>query len=348
VTCTTPVGKARGSQALPVSITVGMANGVGTALKAFRYDASLSFPVSSMDEEAIQSLQDYLSLSSSEANSVTVTSQANSVTDQGMETLSRYFNNPSNPGPEIFSMVGGRRRQTTSPFTLPPTTTTYYYQVGDLVNITFSAYAEDSSTNVAIATWAGRTAPSFTGYEYQMVSRPQGRKASGYFTWSPAAASPKDGYALCAQLIDSQTVVQDYMCVRIVVLSCQHVVQPGETLESVANMYKVSSRTIWWLNADLQKRYSQPSNGALTTALQAGKIIYIGRTYTIRAGESLTTIVKDLESSWYWVNKHNPRKIFFPATVSMDSMSYKTRQDFVGQEYCVVADISPVLHRELN
>lgn len=245
------------------------------------------------------------------------------------------MNQPTISGNQVFGSV---RRRAASPFSLPPSTTTYYYQVGDLINITFSAYAEDEATNVAIATWSGRTAASFTGFEYKMESKPSGRRATGYFTWSPASTSPPEGFSLCAQLVDSKQVVQDYLCVRIVVLSCQHIVQPGESLDSIAAAYKVTPRTIWWLNPDMQSRSDTSAN---SMALKAGRIVNIGRTYTVNTGESLTTIVRDLDSSWYWVNKHNPKKIFFPSTVAMDSMSYKTTSDFVGQEYCVVADISP-------
>jgi hypothetical protein len=36
----------------------------------------------------------------------------------------------------------------------------------------------------------------------------------------------------------------------------------------------------------------------------------------------------------------NPKKIFFPTTVSMDSVSYKTTTTaFQGIGYCVVADL---------
>lgn len=243
---------------------------------------------------------------------------------------------------DILSSFRRRRAGTATqgtPLDAIPGITRYYYQVGYLVNITFSGYAEDRGTNVLLATWSGRSATSFTGYEAKMESKPKGRTATGIFTWSPATTSAKEGYPtgydLCAQLVDSKQVVQDYLCVKVVVLSCQHVVQPGETLSSIADMYKVTSRTIWWLNKDLGDRDD----------LVVQSVVNIGRTYTIRSGESLTTLVRDLNSTWYWVNKHNPRMIFFPSTVSMDSMSYKTRLDFSGREYCVVADISPVLHQ---
>jgi len=308
VTCTTPEGKAGGSQRMPVSITVGTLSGVGTALNAFRYDASINSPPQTVptSPETIDAIQ----------------------TENAL-TFSGPFGRRSR----------SRRRALNLPSDVTKYWTKYYYQVGDLVNITFTAFAEDEATNVAIATWDGRTAASFTGYEYRMDSKPNGRRATGYFTWSPASTSPVEGFSLCAQLVDSKQVVQDYLCVKIIVLSCQHVVQPGESLQSIASMYKLTARTIWWLNPDLQTR-SDASAGSL--ALNAGRLVKIGRTYTIHTGESLTTLVRNLDSTWYWVNKHNPKKIFFPSTVSMDSMSYKTREDFVGREYCVVADIAPV------
>jgi len=313
-TCTTPAGKASTSTSgrTTVAITIGTAAGqVGTLMDSFRYNSQMTMA----GEMALpESLKDQIAA-------------------EAAATPVRRRNANGN-------LVVPRRRRA---IVLPDTVTKYYYQVGDMVNVTFSAYAEDEGTNVAIATWSGRTAASFAGYEYRMTSRPRGRRAYGYFTWSPASTGD---FNLCAQLIDSKQIVQDYLCVKIIVLSCQHVVQPGQTLDSIAEMYKVSPRTIWWLNADLRTRGDVKSSGSAATTLKAGRLVNIGRTYTIRSGEALTTIVKDLNSSWYWINKHNPKKIFFPATVSLDSMSYKTRQDFVGREYCVVADISPVLHRE--
>jgi hypothetical protein len=265
-----------------------------------------------------------------------------------VDTFAQYYpnygsdvNDPqSDPSEFAFSARRRRRQGTqTTPLDAIPGITKHYYQVGDLVNITFRATAEDRGTNVLLATWSGRSAPAFTGFEFKMESKPEGRSALGIFTWSPATSSAKEGYPtgydLCAQLVDSKQVVQDYLCVKVIILSCQHVVQPGESLASIADMYKVTARTIWWLNKDLSDRDD----------LVVSSIVNIGRTYTIRSGESLTTLVRDLNSTWYWVNKHNPRLIFFPSTVSMDSMSYKTRLDFSGREYCVVADISPVLHQ---
>jgi len=220
-----------------------------------------------------------------------------------------------------------------------PTATTYYTSVGELLNISFVATAEDTATNVAIASWSGNNAVSFTGYEPKMTSKPKGRMAYGEFTWSPGQTGT---FTLCANLIDSKLVVQDTICVEITVLNCEHLVQPGETLDSIASLYKITSRTLWWLNPTLNPSPADSSrtvNDDSSLALQVGNVIRIGRTYTLRSGESLTTIVKDLKSSWYWVNQLNPKKIFFPSTVSMDSMSYKTTSAFQGIGYCVVADL---------
>jgi len=307
VACATPEGKASGSAGQSAVVTIGTAAGVGTLLSAFQYDSRVySPPPIELPTGLIQE-----SLVSAAGSSLSGTGGA-------------VFDDAQIDYDDLF----GLRRRKASTLESLPGITKYYYQVGDLVNITFSAYAEDESTNVLLATWSGRSATAFTGYEAKMESKPSGRTATGIFTWSPASTG---SYDLCAQLVDSKQVVQDYLCVRVIILSCQHVVQPGETLDSIASLYKISPRTIWWLNKDLSGR----------NALAVGQLVKIGRTYTIRAGESLTSLVRDLNSTWYWVNKHNPRMIFFPSTVSMGSMSYKTRQDFVGREYCVVADISP-------
>lgn len=372
--CTTPVGKESGSGGAMAVITINSAT--GTMLNAFSYNSRLIGPEKGDATDPAQiaaaataptaRTTPTIPVAAGGAVAGTVGIVAGATGEDATlafspdllgtpdyptasDTLSvGLYGNAESPDyydgsvSDILSSFRRRRAGAATqgtPLDAIPGITRYYYQVGDLVNITFSGYAEDRGTNVLLATWSGRSATSFTGYEAKMESKPKGRTATGIFTWSPATTSAKEGYPtgydLCAQLVDSKQVVQDYLCVKVVVLSCQHVVQPGETLSSIADMYKVTSRTIWWLNKDLGDRDD----------LVVQSVVNIGRTYTIRSGESLTTLVRDLNSTWYWVNKHNPRMIFFPSTVSMDSMSYKTRLDFSGREYCVVADISPVLHQ---
>jgi hypothetical protein len=213
------------------------------------------------------------------------------------------FSGPPKSG-ENFS----REERTSAPRTASPQPTipTYYTSVGELLNISFVATADDTATNVAIASWSGNNAVSFTGYEPKMTSKPKGRMAYGEFTWSPGQTGT---FTLCANLIDSKLVVQDTICVEITVLNCEHLVQPGETLDSIASLYKITSRTLWWLNPTLNPSPADSSrtvNDDSSLALQVGNVIRIGRTYTLRSGESLTTIVKDLKSSWYWVNQVRP------------------------------------------
>jgi hypothetical protein len=198
-------------------------------------------------------------------------------------------------------------RRTASP---QPTIPTYYTSVGELLNISFVATADDTATNVAIASWSGNNAVSFTGYEPKLTSKPKGRMVYGEFTWSPGQTGT---FTLCANLIDSRLLIVDTICVEVTVLNCEHVVQLGETLQSIASLYKISSRTLLLLNPTLNPPSPADSNRAVyesNLALWAGDRIRIGQTYTLRSGASLTTIVRDLKPSWYWVNHVRIRSVF--------------------------------------
>lgn len=197
-------------------------------------------------------------------------------------------------------------RRTASP---QPTIPTYYTSVGELLNISFVATADDTATYVAIASWSGNNAVSFTGYEPKLTSKPKGRMVYGEFTWSPGQTGT---FTLCANLIDSRLLIIDTICVEVTVLNCEHVVQLGETLQSIAGLYKISSRTLLLLNPTFPPSPAD-SNRAFyesNLALWAGDRIRIGQTYTLRSGASLTTIVRDLKPSWYWVNHVRIRSVF--------------------------------------
>jgi hypothetical protein len=265
VSCLSPPGLMTSNNAVvSASVTLGAdASSAGTLVNGFLYDASFFAPPKGADYK--------------EATSRLLASSKGTSTANAQRT--------------------GNRRAATS------AVTTYYTSVGELLNVSFVATAEDTATNVAIASWSGAAAASFTGYEPKMTSKPKGRMAYGEFTWSPGETGL---FTLCANLIDSKLVVQDTICVQIAVLNCEHLVQPGETLDSIASLYKITSRTLWWLNPTLNPSPADSSRTVYddsSLTLQVGNVIRIGRTYTLRSGESLTTIVKDLKSSWYWVNQ---------------------------------------------
>lgn len=192
--------------------------------------------------------------------------------------------------------------------------------------MTIVGLAEDTASSIVIGSWTGATAQSFEGFKPKLTSTASGRKVYSAFTWSPAQTG---SYTLCLDLLNAAGSLMHTRCVIIRVLICQHVMRAGESLESVASIYKVSWRTLWWLNPSL----------AHPTDVKGGDLINIGRTYTVRSGETLEYTRNTFDSTWFWIRMHNPKKIFYPPVVSVDYMNYKTTSTYSGVEYCVVAEI---------
>jgi len=212
--------------------------------------------------------------------------------------------------------------------TLPEPATTYYASVGEVLDIRFAALAEDESSRIVVSSWSGSSAGSFIGFEPKLTSWSEGRTARAQWTWSPSQSGQ---WILCTQLVNAtnRDLAQDSVCVNVRVLSCEHLVQPGETVGSIAKTYKVSEKTIWWLNPNVPFR----SN------IKAGDTLKIGRTYTLKTGQDLSYLAGEYATTWYWLNKHNPKKIFL-STTKVNSKLYKTdTSTYIGAEFCVVSNL---------
>jgi len=210
---------------------------------------------------------------------------------------------------------------------LPQPISTYYASVGEVLDIRFTALAEDDASAIVMTSWSGSSAGSFIGFEPKLTSWSEGRTARAQWTWGPMQSGQ---WILCTQLVGANSLIsQDKVCVTVRVLNCEHLVQPGETVSSIAKTYKVSEKTVWWLNP----------NVPFKSNIRAGDTLKIGRTYTLKTGQDLFYLTGEYATTWYWLSKHNPKKIFL-STTKVNSKLYKTdTASYIGAEFCVVSNL---------
>jgi hypothetical protein len=225
-------------------------------------------------------------------------------------------------------------------FLAPPKDVTYTINVGDVLNAQLIAKGEDFGSEIALVSFDGGSTPYFAGYSHSLSKVSQNTKdPSSVFTWAPSTTGK---WNACFGLFNANGIQVDTTCFVIEAITCQHMVMPGETQESIARKYQISWKTIFYLNKNMKD----------LNDVRPGQKLNIGKQYTIQKGETLSDVVSRFGTTWYQLALVNPRKVdtnadVHSASASVNAMtlpgaSYKTSSQVEGLSYCIVVEFEEV------
>lgn len=141
-------------------------------------------------------------------------------------------------------------------------------------------------------------------------------------------------------------------CYTIYVVFCEHVASAGQTLETVAALYKSKWRTLWWLNPAIKSK---------SQVLSAGQKVQIGRKYKMPANSTLATVSKMFGVRFDKMMEQNPLKINYlrgglkydapkdkilgyqldkKAIIDVRYSNYASKEEYTGMELCLQTETS--------